>query len=346
MKLLSSLTLAAALSAPIAFAGQKDRQLDFIWSDVEGGAATLIVTPAGESILIDSGNPGARDPERIHKAAKDAGLTKIDHLITTHFHIDHFGGAAELSKLIPIGTVWDNGIPESDPDGNRSNTSFLLAIKPYKEMKVEKREVIKPGAQLPLKQAEGAAKISIKCIGAKQSFIEKSSPNSDCSGGSEKAKDTSDNANSVSLLVEFGDFQFFAAGDLTWNVEKNLVCPNNLIGEVDVYQVTHHGLDQSNNPLVVKAVKPTVAVMSNGTTKGCGAETFATLKATPSIQAVYQIHQNMREDRENNTVSEHIANHDKLCEAVPIHLAVAPDAASYTVSIHGKRPHSKTYRTR
>lgn len=345
MKLIPALTLAGALSTSVVFAGSKDRQLDFIWSDVEGGAATLIVTPAGESILIDSGNPGARDPERIHKAAKDAGLTKIDHLITTHFHIDHFGGAAELSKLIPIGTVWDNGVPESDPDGNRSNTSFLLAIKPYKEMKVEKREVIKAGAQLPLKQAEGAVKVTVRCIGAKQQFIEKSAPN-ECAGGLEKAKDTSDNANSVSLLVEFGNFQLFVAGDLTWNVEKNLVCPNNLVGEVDVYQVTHHGLDQSNNPLVVKALKPTVTVMSNGTTKGCGAETFATLKATPSIQAMYQIHQNLREDRQNNTSPDHIANHDKLCEAIPIRLSVAADAASYTVSINGKRPHSKTYQTR
>src|SRR5687767_10303859 len=96
-----------------SLASEKDGRLDVVWNDVEGGAATLIVTPKGESILIDSGNPGVRDPGRIHKSAVDAGLKKIDHYITTHFHSDHFGGAAELSKLIPIGTVWDNGIPET-----------------------------------------------------------------------------------------------------------------------------------------------------------------------------------------------------------------------------------------
>lgn len=343
MKYVLAALVAFCLSAP---AGPKDRKLDFVWCDVEGGAATLIVTPAGESILIDSGNPGVRDPERIHKAAKGAGLTRIDHLITTHLHTDHFGGAAEINNLIPIGTVWDNGVPDSDPDGNRSNTSFLLAIKPYREMKVEKREVIKPGSELPLKQTSGSPKLSIRCIAAKQNFIEKSAPNPDCAGVPDKDKDPSDNANSVVVLIEFGDFQLFVAGDLTWNVEKNLVCPNNLIGEVDVYQVTHHGLDQSNNPLVVKALKPTVTVMSNGTTKGCGAETFATLKSIPSIQAMYQVHENMRPDRENNTAPEFIANHDKLCQAVPIHLSVAPDAATYTVSIESKRPHQKTFKTK
>jgi competence protein ComEC len=129
-------------------AGQKDGKLDVIWSDVEGGAATLIVTPTGQSILIDSGNPGGRDAGRIHKAATEAGLKRIDHLVTTHFHIDHFGGAAELSKLIPIGTVWDYGLPENDPDG-RNDASWPLKINGYREMQVGKREVVQPGREIP-----------------------------------------------------------------------------------------------------------------------------------------------------------------------------------------------------
>jgi competence protein ComEC len=324
--------------------GENDGRLDVVWSDVEGGAATLIVTPSGESVLIDSGNPGGRDSARIHKAATEAGLKRIDHLITTHLHSDHYGGAAELSKLIPVGMVWDNGIPETDPDG-RNDASWPLRIKPYREMTVEKREAIKPGAQLPLKQRDDAPKISVRCIGAKQKFIERSDATpTDCSDAKEQEKDTSDNANSIVTLIEFGKFQLFVGGDLTWNVEKNLVCPKNLVGEVDVYQATHHGLDVSNNPLVVKALKPTVTVMSNGTTKGCGAETFATLKSTPSVQAMYQIHRNLREDSQNNTAPEFIANLEKDCQGVPIKMSVAADASSYTFTIPGKG--SKTFQTR
>ena len=326
------------------FATSKDGELDVIWSDVEGGAATLIVTPSGESVLIDAGNPGGRDSGRIYKAATEAGLKRIDHLITTHMHTDHYGGAAELAKLIPIGTVWDNGIPDKDPDG-RNDASWPLRIKSYREMTVEKREVIKPGVQLPLKQRDGAPKLSVRCIGAKQKFIDRADgPTTDCSGAKEHEKDTSDNANSIVTLIEFGKFQLYVGGDLTWNIEKNLVCPKNLIGEVDVYQVTHHGLDISNNPLVVNALKPTVTVMSNGTTKGCGAETIATLKSVPSVQAMYQIHRNLRADSVNNTAPEYIANMEKDCQGVPIKMSVAADSSTYTINIPGKG--SKTFQTK
>src|ERR1043165_1857862 len=335
--------LAAACTLSV-FGGSNDGRLDVIWSDVEGGAATLIVTPGGESVLIDAGNPGGRDSGRIHKAAADAGLKRIDHLITTHMHTDHYGGAAELAKLIPIGTVWDNGVPDTDPDG-RNDASWPLRIKAYREMAVEKREVIKPGVQLPLKQRDGGPKLSVRCIGAKQKFIERADgATTDCSDAKEKEKDTSDNANSIVTLIEFGKFQLFVGGDLTWNIEKNLVCPKNLVGEVDVYQVTHHGLDISNNPLVVKALKPTVTVMSNGTTKGCAAETIATLKSVPTVQAMYQIHRNLRADSENNTAPEFIANTEKDCQGVPIKMSVAADSSTYTISIPGKG--SKTFQTK
>src|SRR5947207_8964340 len=144
--------LLSCFIATAAFADSAGRTLDIYWNDVEGGGSTLIVTPAGESVLIDSGNPGGRDSGRIHHVATGvAGLNKIDYLVTTHFHIDHFGGAAELAATIPIGTVLDNGTPEHNPDGG-DDAWFLERIRPYREFKSDRRVVIKPGDMIALKQ--------------------------------------------------------------------------------------------------------------------------------------------------------------------------------------------------
>ena len=170
-------------------------------------------------------------------------------------------------------------------------------------------------------------------------------PGVDCHELTEKAKDTSDNANSTVFVLSYGAFDMFDGGDLTWNTEAKLVCPENLVSTVDVYDVNHHGLDVSNNPLLLKALSPTVAVMSNGTTKGCGAETFKTLKNTKSIEAIYQIHRNLRADSENNTESERIANREKECAANYIKVSVEAGGGKYAVSIPANG-HSKTFQSK
>lgn len=326
-----------------ALAGEADKRLDIYWIDTEGGAGTLLVTPAGETILIDAGYPGRRDADRIAKTVTEiAGRKQIDHLIVTHYHTDHFGGVIELARLLPIHNLWDNG----NFEGLRDNPG-----RAYFDVQAEKKHVIKPGDTIPVKQlGAGSPELTIQCLGARQQFISPPAGASEnttiCATAREKSRDGSDNANSIVLLITFGGFKFFDAGDLTWNMEAKLVCPHNLVGKVDVYQVTHHGLDASNNPLVLQTIEPRVAIMNNGPTKGCAPEVFANLQETKSLQAIYQVHKNLRPDGEkNNVADEFIANKEKDCQGNYIRLSVAPDTKTYSVAIPAIG-HEKTYQTR
>ncbi len=133
-------------------------EIDFI--DVMGGAATLVVTPDHESILIDSGWPGVddRDPKRIVHVLKDlAGCDHLDHLVTTHWHRDHFGGVEGLARRIRIDHFWDRGLPEDGdgqldfPDGPKPDDALGRA---YRAASQGKRKALRAGDTLPLKRVE------------------------------------------------------------------------------------------------------------------------------------------------------------------------------------------------
>jgi len=323
--------------------GAARRTLDIYYIDVEGGAATLVITPARESILIDAGWSGfdGRDAKRIQRAMRQAGITTIDHLVATHYHMDHYGGVHELARFVPIKHFYDHGkmtALSEDPQ-------FAERYEAYQAAAKGRTTALKPGDMIPLKTATGAAPIKLLCVAASAEVIggEKSSANPECVSATPKEEDTSENGRSVALLLSWGGFQFLNLADLTWPVSQRLVCPANHIGEVDLYQVTHHGGNVSNNPALLRSLRPIVAVMINGPRKGGHPDTIKWLRETPSLKALYQLHRNVQISAEQNTPAEFIANLDEQPDTANM-ITVSVDAAkgAFTMT-NGRTRENKSY---
>jgi len=336
----------AVLIAPIALLAEEPRRgLDIHFIDTEGGAATLIVTPADESVLIDCGNPGSRDAERIAKTAEAIGLKAIDHLIITHWHLDHYGGVGRLSKLMPIHRYYDHGIPEKLEEDSKN---FPVLIAAYKEATKGKSRTLKPGDSIPLKQVAGGPSLRLDCLcGSGEVIADKkgAAENPIAKAYKPKDEDKTDNARSLGFVLSYGQFRFLDLGDLTWNIEYKLVSPSDKIGLIDVYQTTHHGLDISNNPVLINTVRPRVAIFNNGPRKGGMPAVTTALRRSPEIQTIYQLHRNVLVGAAENTDPEYIANPDEKCQGEGIRLRVAADSKSYTVTVGSKRK-PKKYETR
>jgi competence protein ComEC len=346
MSAIATLILAAALCG----ADRPSRPMDLYFIDVMGGAATLIVTPEGESVLIDSGWSGFddRDPKRIEHVLKDlAKLDHLDHIVTTHWHADHFGGVDGLSRRLRIDHYWDRGLPDPKaPNADRANypdgpfAGDALGIN-YRKASEGKRQALKAGDKLPLKGAE----VVVLASGGKVIDGPSGPANPACAEAPpDLPVDPSDNARSLAFRFRLGKFDFLDCGDLTWNVEKALVCPVDRIGPIDLYQVTHHGLDISNHPTLVRTIAPTVAIMNNGPRKGGAPGTVKRLRSIPSIQAAYQLHKNAATSADENTDPALIANAEKSSGQF-IHVSVAPDGSSYSVQVGEDGP-KKTFKSR
>jgi len=292
------------------------RTFDIYVVDVEGGNATLFVSPSGESVLIDSGNAGpaaVRDAERIMAAVKDAQLAQIDHLITTHWHGDHFGGLAELAARVPIRNFIDHG-PNVQPAA--AVDEFLQ--KTYPLLYAKARHVVaRPGMKIPV---SGLDVLVVTSAGETiaRSIPGGGAPNRYCASfkpGENNAEDPM----SVGTYVTFGKFRTIHLGDLTKNKEFELMCPNNRIGTVDVLLGLHHGVDTSNSEVLVHALRPRVAIMNNGTRKGGQPEVMTTLHSSPGLEDVWQMHFSQLSGQEYTVPGLFIANLlDEPLAAMPV----------------------------
>jgi competence protein ComEC len=317
------LILAGILLAGSAALLPAAKNLEVYAIDVEGGQATLVVSPAGESMLVDTGWGGhnKRDAERIAAAAKAAGVKKIDYLVITHYHTDHVGGIGQLAEKLPIRNFVDHG-PSVENDKAAQVLFNEYAAFREKGTHIE----VKPGDTIPIKG------LDVKVLSAAGKVIGgplpgAGQPNPDCANFVAREEDKSENAQSVGILISYGNFKMIDMGDLTWNKEKELVCPANKVGKVDLYLVSHHGMDMSGSPAWVRALNPKVALMDNGAKKGGSEEAWQAIHEAPGTPDIWQVHFAVSGGKDHNSADPFIANVDEICEGKWIRVDAQKDGS-------------------
>jgi beta-lactamase superfamily II metal-dependent hydrolase len=271
---------------------------------VEGGQSTLLVSPSGASLLVDTGWPdvNGRDADRIQAAMRDAGITRIDHLLITHFHVDHVGGVPSLVKRVPIGEFLDHGPNREDADITRHDYAAYV-----KAIEGKPRRIVKPGDTVNI---PGLDAIVLTADGEHIASVPgvKPTPNPDCAAEPKWDLDETENPRSAGVLVTYGKFRFLDLGDLTKAKEIPLVCPSNLIGTVDLYLVNHHGFNLSNSRAFVDAIHPRVAIMDNGAHKAGSPEAWQTVHESPGLEDLWMLHTAEDSDAAHNSAPDLIAN--------------------------------------
>jgi hypothetical protein len=325
----------------------QERTFDIYWIDVEGGAATLLIAPSGESLLYDAGwENDDRDARRIYATAQAAGIRRIDHFVLSHFHADHAGGMVALAKLMPFGRCYDRG-DFIEPPNRRWRDAYLSVCQ-------DKRTILKAGDKIPL------AGVDVVIVASDGKLIAEPRPgggrNPLCSTFENHAPDVPENQLMVSALFTYGRFRFLDLADLDWEKELELVCPTDLIGPVTIWQAGRHGaLDGAGAPGLLATIKPQIAVANNGPRKGLGGPTGAETRTftdhyqrmldIPGLEDVWQVHRSLF-DGARNTDEARIANltDSADCEGHWLKVSVRADG-TFTIS-NARTGYAKTYSAR
>ena len=279
--------LMVCLAGPPRADAQASGTLDIYFIDVEGGQATLYVSPSGQSMLVDAGYRGfgGRDASRIVAVAKQAGLQRIDYLVVTHYHGDHAGGVPELAARMPIRTFVDHG-----PTSERGERADAL-MRPYLQARSTGAHLeVKAGDRIPVDGLDvrvvtsNGALLSVPLDGG-------GLPNPLCADFTPMKDETSEDAYSVGTVTAYGRFRIMNLGDLSWNQEYGLVCPTNRIGTVSVLLATQHGDEETGSPAFVYALRPKAVIAGNGPRKSVVGPLVRTVRAAPRPMDLWQLHQ-------------------------------------------------------
>jgi beta-lactamase superfamily II metal-dependent hydrolase len=283
----------------------------------------LFVTPAGQSLLIDTGWPEDRDTQRISEAARLAGIDRIDYVLITHYHHDHVGGVPALVRAIPVGTFIDHGPlrePGAPMDGDYAEYQKVLATGKYKHI------VAKPGDKLPIEGLD-AVVVSSDGVLLDHPLQGAGEANLYCKSTETRPVDQTENARSLGTMITFGKLRILDLGDLTWDKEVPLMCPVNKLGKVDIYIVSHHGFEQSGSPALVDAIAPRVAMMDNGAKKGGSPSAWQILHSAPGLLGLWQLHYSIEGGEQDNSPPEFIANLGATDAGHYLKLTALPDGS-------------------